>query len=118
MQSSQNSSSTGKRPVFLNYIEKAKLFTDFFSQQCKLVINDSILPNISYLINEKIEQIPIVNEKIISLIRKLNPNKANGSDGISGQMLLLCDDSVIFPPQNNFQQHFINCYISRYLETC
>ena len=34
---------------------------------------------------------------IISLIRKLNPSKANGSDGISGQMLLLCDDSAIYP---------------------
>jgi len=81
----------------LNCREKAKLFTEFFSQQCKPVINDSVLPNISYLTNETIEQIPIENEDIISLIRKLNPNKANGSDGISGQMLLLCDDSVILP---------------------
>ena len=32
-----------------------------------------------------IEQIPIVNEEIMSLIRELNPNKTNGSDGISGQ---------------------------------
>ena len=47
--------------------------------------------------NEKIEQIPIENEDIISLIRNLIPNKANGCDGISGQMLLLCDDSVILP---------------------
>ena len=81
----------------LNCREKAKLFTDFFSQQCKPVNNDSVLPNFNYLTNEKIEHIPIENEDIISLIRKLNPNKANGSDGISGQMLLLCDDSVILP---------------------
>ena len=47
--------------------------------------------------NEKIERILIENNDIISLIRKLNPTKANGSDGISGQMLLLCDDSVILP---------------------
>ena len=47
--------------------------------------------------NEKIERIPIKNNDIISLIRKLNPTKANGSDGISAQMLLLCDDSVILP---------------------
>ena len=40
---------------------------------------------------------PIENNDIISLIRKLNPTKANGSDGISGQMLLSCDDSVILP---------------------
>ena len=81
----------------LNYREKAKLFTDFFSRQCKPVINDSVLPNFSYLTNEKIEQIPIENEHIVSLIRKLNSNKANGSDGISGQMLLLCEDSVVLP---------------------
>ena len=81
----------------LNCREKAKLLTDFFSHQCKVVINDNILPNISCLTNENIEQIPIVNEEIISLIRKLNPNVANGSDGIFGQMLLLCGDSVILP---------------------
>ena len=81
----------------LNYREKAKLLTGFFSQQCKPVINDSILPNFSYLTNEKIEQIPIENVDIVSLIRKLNLNKANGSDGISGQMLLLCDDSIVLP---------------------
>ena len=68
-----------------------------FSRQCKAVINDSVLPNFSYLTNEKIDQIPIDNEYIVSLIRKLNPNNANGSDGISGQMLLLCDDSVVLP---------------------
>ena len=78
----------------LNCREKANLFTDFFSHQCKSVINHSILPSFNYLTNEKIEQIPIENEDIISLIRKLNPSKANGSDGISGQMLILCDETV------------------------
>ena len=41
----------------------------------------------------------IENDEIISLIRKINPNKATGSDGISGQMLLICDESVIIPLQ-------------------
>ena len=68
-----------------------------FSQQCKPVNNDSVLPNFNYLTNEKIEHIHIENKDIISLICKLNPNKSNGSDGISAQMLLLCDDSVIVP---------------------
>ena len=31
------------------------------------------------------------------MIRKINPNKETGSDGLSGQMLLLCDDSVVLP---------------------
>ena len=78
--------------LFLIIEKKLNFSLILFSQQCKPVINDSVLPYFSYLTNEKIEQIPIENEDIISLIRKLNPNKANGSDGISGQMLLLCDD--------------------------
>ena len=41
--------------LILNVREKAKLFTDFFSQQCKPVNNDSVLPNFNYLTNEKIE---------------------------------------------------------------
>ena len=31
---------------------------------------------------------------LTDLVRNLNPNKASGSDGISGQMLLVCDDAV------------------------
>ena len=31
------------------------------------------------------------------LIHKLNPNKAAGTDGISGQMLLICDSAVVLP---------------------
>ena len=60
----------------LNCREKAKLFTDFFSQQCKPVINHSVLPNFNYLSNKKIERIPIENNHIISFILKLNPTKA------------------------------------------
>ena len=45
-----------------------------------------------------IDQITIRNDEIIALIRNINPNKATASDGIiSGQMLLLCDDSAILP---------------------
>ena len=81
----------------LNYREKAKLLTDFVSLQCKPVIKDNVLPNFSYMTNGKIDRTPIDNEGIVSLIRKLNPNKANGFDGISGQMLHLCDYSVVLP---------------------
>ena len=75
--------------------EKAKLFNDFFSQQCKPIIN--VLPISIFLTEKRIDQLSIGNDEIISLIRNINPNKATGSDGISGQMLLLCDDSVILP---------------------
>ena len=39
------------------------------------------------------------NNDIISLIRKINPNRVVGPGGISGHMLLLRDESVILPLQ-------------------
>ena len=77
--------------------EKAKLFNDYFSEQCKPIINSSILPFFNFLTEKRIDHLNIGNEEIITLIRNINPNKATGSDGISGQMLLLCDDSVTLP---------------------
>ena len=83
----------------LNCREKARYFNDCFSLQCKPVINNSALPILRCLTNKRIDHVTIKNDEIISLIRKIDPNKVTGSDGISGQMLLLCDDSVILPLQ-------------------
>ena len=87
----------------LNCSEKAKLFNDFFSKQCMPINTSSVLPPPNSLTDKKIEQIPIQCDEILSLIRNLNPNKATGSDGISGQMLLLCDNSVVLPLKIIFQ---------------
>ena len=87
----------------LNCREKAKYFNDFFAQQCKPIINSSVLPVFSFLTAERIDYITIENDDIISLIRQINPSKATGSDGISGRMLLLCHESVILPLQIIFR---------------
>ena len=39
------------------------------------------------------------NDEIISIIRKINPNKTTGPGGISGKMFMLCEESVILPLQ-------------------
>ena len=70
-----------------------------FSQQCKPIINNSVLPIFRFLTDKRMDDVTIENDEIISLIRKINPNKATGSVGISGQMLLICDESVILPLQ-------------------
>ena len=75
--------------------EKTKYFKEFFSQQCKPIMNNSVLPNLTLLTDQKIENISVENCDVISLIRNINPNKASGSDGISGQMLLICDETVV-----------------------
>ena len=66
----------------------------FFSQQCKPIINSSVLPIPIFLTEKRIGQLNIENDEILTLIRNINPNKATGPDGKSGQMLLICDDSV------------------------
>ena len=96
-------------PLFVNNLfilncrEKAIYFNAFFAQQCKPVINSSALPAFSFLTVERIDHVTIENDDIISLIRQINPDKETGSDGISGRMLLLCDESFILPLQIIFR---------------
>ena len=81
----------------LNCKEKAKLFNDHFAKQCTLLINDCVLPEFRYLTDKRMEAINVTDDNILSLVRNLNPNNAAGSDGISGQILLLCDETVVLP---------------------
>ena len=50
-----------------------------------------------HITDKRIDSVSIKNEEIMFLIRKLNPNNAAGSDGISGQMLLIRDSSAVLP---------------------
>ena len=96
-------------PVLVNNVfimnckDKAKHFNDIFSKQCKPIINNSTLPHFNFFTDERIDNIAIQGADILSLIRNLNPNKATGSDEISGQMLLLCDNSIVLPLQIIFK---------------
>ena len=83
--------------------DKAKHFIDFFSLQCKLVVNNSVVLPFNFLTEKRFDHITIHDDKLLSLIRNLNPNKATGTDGISGQILLLCDNSVVLPLKLIFQ---------------
>ena len=81
----------------LNCRDKVKLFNDFFSNQCRLITSSCTLPTFNFLTDKRIDKILIRRDEIVLLVRHLNPNKASGSDGISAQMLLLCDDSIGMP---------------------
>ena len=99
-----NKSRAPKIPPILNNgnfvlkcTEKAKLFNEYFAKQCTLIINDCALPNFEYRTEYRINSVSINDDDILKLIRNLNPNKASDSNWISGQMLLICDISVILP---------------------
>ena len=90
-------------PIFHNNLfiqdckAKAKLFNDYFSKQCTPISNSSSLPNFYYHTDKRIGIVIIKDDEILSLIRNINPNKASGSDDISGHMLRLSDNSVVLP---------------------
>ena len=70
--------------LILNCIDKAKLFNEHFSNECKLIVDNSSLLVSEYITDKRKNSVSIKNEEILFLIRKLNPNKAAGTDGISG----------------------------------
>ena len=79
-----------------DFLFKANLFNDFFSEQCRPITNDSSLPN-----NQIIEtatrlfDFNIDTDTITKLIRLLDTNKTHGCDGVSLRMLKLCATSVL-----------------------
>ena len=81
----------------INCKEKASTFNKHFSNQCKLNINNSILPPFNFLTNNSLDTISISNEDILNILNSLNPNKSHGPDNISIRMLQLCGDSIVVP---------------------
>ena len=79
----------------VNAKDKASEFIKYFSLQCTPLVNNSTLPDLHYLTENKISDIRITNEDILPLIRRLNKNKSGGSDGISARMFSLCDASIV-----------------------
>ena len=58
--------------LIINGREKAALFNDYFSEQCKPNINDSVLPTISYFTNKRPDTEIFTYDEIKSQILSLN----------------------------------------------
>ena len=74
---------------------KSNIFAKYFSEQCKLIVNSSVLPPFSYLTNARFNVVNIREGELLSVLRAINPTKSSGPDEISGRMLLLCDESLV-----------------------
>ena len=77
-------------PVFVNNLfilngkEKAKHLNHYLSHQCKPIFNRRVLPARDYLTEKRSAHITIETIELISLIQQILPDKAAGSDRISG----------------------------------
>ena len=56
----------------------------------KTLVNASVLPLCSYLTDKRLRHTSIRNDGF-------NPAKANGPDGISARMIIICDESLVLP---------------------
>ena len=84
--------------LITNFEEKAGIFNNYFAKQCSLIKNSSTLPEtLSMLTQKKLSSLDFVNDEILKLIQGLNENKAHGHDGVSIQMLKLCDTAIVRP---------------------
>ena len=81
----------------LDFEAKADIFNDHFFQQCTTIDTGSEIPQSVVLNGPFLTDFPISDEKILKIIRSLNPKKAHGCDDISIRMIRLCDDSLLLP---------------------
>ena len=77
--------------------EKASLFNEYFSSQCTPFVNDSSLPELTFLTNRRISNFDISLNEINDIISGLNTNKAHGPDLISVNMVKLCGQHICVP---------------------
>ena len=81
----------------LDFTAKAEIFNDYFIKQCTTIDTGSELPLPSVPNTSLLTGFSMSDEKILTIIRSLNPNKAHGWDDISVRMIKICDDALLLP---------------------
>ena len=85
------------RVFVTNFQTKANIFNDHFVEQCSMIINDSVLPNFASRCDSLLSNVEITGEKILHIIRSLDPKKAHGWDDLSINMIKLCNIENVKP---------------------
>ena len=80
-----------------DFTEKAQLFNNYFLLQCTTMDTGSAIPSEVQPNPTSINDFAISEEKILNIIRSLNPNKAHGWDEISIRMIKLSDVALVNP---------------------
>ena len=80
-----------------DFRKKASIFNVFFTNQCSILNNGSIIAGISYKTDKRTRDINLLPSDLSKIIKNLNPNKAHGHDNISVKMIQMCGDTIIPP---------------------
>ena len=87
-----------------DFSERASLFNDHFVLQCTEINTDSEIPRDEATVNYTLIN-DVSEEKLLTITRSLNPNKAYGWEEISIRMIKLSDASLVTP----LKMIFTNC---------
>ena len=90
-------------PVLSEFKEKANLFNASFVSQCILVSNSSVLPDISFHTNTRLNSFSIAEKDSLAIIKSLDPNKSHRWDNISIKMMKMCGESLALPLKTIFE---------------
>ena len=74
---------------------KANIFNDHFVEQCSLINNESTLHDFVFGCNSSLSDVKIIGEKVLFIIRSLDPKKAHDCDDISISMIKICDIEIV-----------------------
>ena len=84
--------------IFVTDIKvKCQLFNTYFQSQCTVLNTSSVLPDFVKKTAKSLNEIKFTQNQITDLIRKLQPNKSHGFDGISARILKLADSAISLP---------------------
>ena len=89
-----------------NFTEKAQIFNDYFLLQCTTIDTGSEIPQDGPVTATLLNDFCISEEKLLKIIRSLDPNKAHGLGEISVRLIKLCDIILVTP----LKMIFINCF--------
>ena len=71
------------------------LFNSFFAKQCvHIETGSNLATQLLCRTNESLNTINFTEDDILSVIGKLDPNRAHGNDQISIRMIQICDKSI------------------------
>ena len=74
---------------------KAAAFNNVFAAQCNPIINNSTLPQLTYLTTARLNIKQIEDNDLLSILKTLKTGKSKGPDEISTKMILLCGDTIL-----------------------
>ena len=77
---------------------KANIFNTYFSNQCSLLDNSSVIPDVSSMPNNySLSSLQVSEDQVLRHIRSLDIYKSHGFDNLSSRMIKLCDTSIVKP---------------------